>query len=91
MKALPALAALTPSAYPEYSAFVGSRMPLPRVGFHASHEQFSPRELMKLAQRAEQAKFDVASCFAEPLKVMTSLTVGARRISVMPTTTSTQK
>src|SRR3954469_16932930 len=29
----------------------------PMIGFHASHEQFSPRLLLDLAQRAEQAGF----------------------------------
>lgn len=28
-----------------------------KLGFHASHEQFSPRHLLELAQRAEQAGF----------------------------------
>jgi coenzyme F420-dependent glucose-6-phosphate dehydrogenase len=35
---------------------------MPRIGFHASHEQFAPRELLDLVQRAEQAKFAVAMC-----------------------------
>ena len=30
------------------------------LGFHASHEQFKPSELIKLVQRAEQAGFDAA-------------------------------
>jgi coenzyme F420-dependent glucose-6-phosphate dehydrogenase len=32
----------------------------PRIGFHASHEQFPPSELLALAQAAEQAGFDCA-------------------------------
>jgi coenzyme F420-dependent glucose-6-phosphate dehydrogenase len=35
---------------------------MPRIGYHASHEQFSPRELLTLAQCAEQAGFDAAMC-----------------------------
>jgi hypothetical protein len=30
----------------------------PRIGFHASHEQFAPSELLALARVAEQAGFD---------------------------------
>jgi coenzyme F420-dependent glucose-6-phosphate dehydrogenase len=33
-----------------------------RVGFHASHEQFSPRELLELVGRAERAGFGAAMC-----------------------------
>ena len=33
-----------------------------RIGFHASHEQFTPGELLELVQRAEQAGFDAAMC-----------------------------
>lgn len=32
----------------------------PRIGFHASHEQFPPSELLSLAQAAEAAGFDCA-------------------------------
>ena len=32
----------------------------PRIGFHASHEQFQPSELLALARAAEQAGFDCA-------------------------------
>ena len=32
------------------------------VGFHASHEQFPPSELLRLVQRAEQAGFQAAMC-----------------------------
>lgn len=32
------------------------------VGFHASHEQISPRQLLLDVQRAEQAGFDAAMC-----------------------------
>ena len=32
----------------------------PRIGFHASHEQFPPSELLPLARAAEQAGFDCA-------------------------------
>jgi probable non-F420 flavinoid oxidoreductase len=32
----------------------------PRIGFHASHEQFPPSELLSLAQSAEVAGFDCA-------------------------------
>src|SRR5690606_13119750 len=31
-----------------------------RIGYHASHEQFSPRELLQLARQAEQAGFAAA-------------------------------
>jgi coenzyme F420-dependent glucose-6-phosphate dehydrogenase len=33
---------------------------VPRIGFHASHEQFAPSELLRLAQAAERAGFDCA-------------------------------
>ena len=33
-----------------------------RVGFHASHEQISPRQLLADVQHAEQAGFDMAMC-----------------------------
>ena len=33
-----------------------------RIGFHASHEQFPPSELLALARRAEAAGFDAAMC-----------------------------
>lgn len=33
-----------------------------RVGFHASHEQIAPGQLLKDVQRAEQAGFDMAMC-----------------------------
>ncbi len=33
-----------------------------RIGYHASHEQFSPSELLRLVQAAEDAGFDVAKC-----------------------------
>ncbi|HET9772412.1 MAG TPA: TIGR03885 family FMN-dependent LLM class oxidoreductase [Acidimicrobiia bacterium] len=32
------------------------------VGFHASHEQMSPRALLDAVQRAEEAGFDAATC-----------------------------
>ena len=32
-------------------------MALARIGFHASHEQFPPSELLRLVQAAEQAGF----------------------------------
>jgi probable non-F420 flavinoid oxidoreductase len=32
------------------------------VGFHASHEQLSPRKLLDAVQRAEEAGFDAAMC-----------------------------
>jgi len=32
------------------------------VGFHASHEQLSPRALLRAVQRAEEAGFDAAMC-----------------------------
>ena len=35
---------------------------MPRIGFHASHEQFPPSELLDLVRAAEQAGFDAASC-----------------------------
>ena len=33
-----------------------------RYGFHASHEQISPRQLLADVQHAEQAGFDIAMC-----------------------------
>ena len=33
-----------------------------RIGFHASHEQISPRQLLVDVQRAEAAGFDMAMC-----------------------------
>jgi coenzyme F420-dependent glucose-6-phosphate dehydrogenase len=33
---------------------------MPRIGFHASHEQFSPSELLRLVEAAEAAGFDCA-------------------------------
>jgi coenzyme F420-dependent glucose-6-phosphate dehydrogenase len=33
-----------------------------KIGYHASHEQFSPRELLDLVRTAEQAGFEVAMC-----------------------------
>lgn len=35
---------------------------MPIVGFHASHEQLSPRALLAAVQRAEDAGFDAAMC-----------------------------
>ena len=35
-------------------------MSRPRIGFHASHEQFPPSELLALARAAEEAGFDCA-------------------------------
>ncbi|RIV37066.1 TIGR03885 family FMN-dependent LLM class oxidoreductase [Micromonospora radicis] len=35
---------------------------MPAYGFHASHEQFRPSELLRLAVAAEQAGFDRAMC-----------------------------
>lgn len=32
------------------------------VGYHASHEQFAPSELLRLVRKAEQAGFDCAMC-----------------------------
>lgn len=32
------------------------------IGYHASHEQFAPRELLDLVQLAERAGFDAAMC-----------------------------
>jgi probable non-F420 flavinoid oxidoreductase len=32
------------------------------IGYHASHEQFAPGELLELTARAEQAGFDAAMC-----------------------------
>ncbi|MFC7544435.1 TIGR03885 family FMN-dependent LLM class oxidoreductase [Siccirubricoccus deserti] len=34
--------------------------PVPRIGFHASHEQFPPSELLALVREAEAAGFDCA-------------------------------
>ena len=36
--------------------------PRMRIGYHASHEQFSPRELLDLVRAAEEARFEVAMC-----------------------------
>ena len=33
-----------------------------RIGYHASHEQYSPGELLRLVQRADQAGFQSAMC-----------------------------
>jgi probable non-F420 flavinoid oxidoreductase len=33
-----------------------------RIGYHASHEQFAPDELLALARRAEECGFDAAMC-----------------------------
>ncbi|HVM29890.1 MAG TPA: TIGR03885 family FMN-dependent LLM class oxidoreductase [Candidatus Limnocylindrales bacterium] len=35
---------------------------MPLIGYHASHEQFSPSELLQYVQAAEQAGFDGAMC-----------------------------
>jgi probable non-F420 flavinoid oxidoreductase len=35
---------------------------MPLIGYHASHEQFPPSELLKLAVLAEQSGFDVINC-----------------------------
>lgn len=35
---------------------------MPSIGYHASHEQFSPRDLLRWVRRAEQAGFDAAMC-----------------------------
>src|SRR5688572_21257825 len=35
---------------------------MPDIGYHASHEQFSPRELLDLAQEAERAGFAACMC-----------------------------
>jgi len=35
---------------------------MPFIGFHASHEQFTPSRLLKCVQRAEQAGFQAAMC-----------------------------
>src|SRR4029453_6371411 len=35
---------------------------MPAFGFHASHEQVHPRELLAAVQRAEEAGFDAAMC-----------------------------
>ena len=37
-------------------------MARPRIGFHASHEQFGPDRLLRLVQSAEAAGFDAAMC-----------------------------
>src|SRR3712207_2583518 len=34
------------------------------IGYHASHEQFPPSELLRLVQLAEQTGFTAASCSA---------------------------
>lgn len=35
---------------------------MPRIGYHASHEQFAPEDLLELVQRAESAGFTAAMC-----------------------------
>jgi probable non-F420 flavinoid oxidoreductase len=35
---------------------------MPRIGFHASHEQVSPRQLLADVQQAERGGFDMAMC-----------------------------
>src|SRR5687767_6410272 len=35
---------------------------MPRVGYHASHEQFSPGDLLRYVQLAEKAGFQSAMC-----------------------------
>jgi probable non-F420 flavinoid oxidoreductase len=35
---------------------------MPEIGYHASHEQFSPSELLRCVQQAEQAGFHGAMC-----------------------------
>ena len=35
---------------------------MPRVGYHASHEQFAPADLIRYVQLAEQAGFRSAMC-----------------------------
>lgn len=35
---------------------------MPQYGYHASHEQFAPSELLQLAKRAADAGFDTAMC-----------------------------
>jgi coenzyme F420-dependent glucose-6-phosphate dehydrogenase len=35
---------------------------MPLIGYHASHEQFTPRELLGLVQQAERAGFAAAMC-----------------------------
>src|SRR5687768_10449511 len=37
-------------------------MTMAHFGYHASHEQFAPSELLSCVQLAEQAGFDVAMC-----------------------------
>lgn len=35
---------------------------MPRIGYHASHEQYAPGDLLRLVQRAEAAGFQSAMC-----------------------------
>jgi alkanesulfonate monooxygenase SsuD/methylene tetrahydromethanopterin reductase-like flavin-dependent oxidoreductase (luciferase family) len=35
---------------------------VPTIGYHASHEQFPPGELLELAMLAERAGFGAAMC-----------------------------
>ena len=35
---------------------------MPKIGYHASHEQFAPRDLLEWVQAAEQAGFALAMC-----------------------------
>jgi G6PDH family F420-dependent oxidoreductase len=35
---------------------------VPRIGYHASHEQFPPSTLLRLVKAAEQAGFQAAKC-----------------------------
>jgi probable non-F420 flavinoid oxidoreductase len=41
---------------------LGYRPPMTRFGFHASHEQIPPAQLLADAQRAEEAGFELAMC-----------------------------
>jgi probable non-F420 flavinoid oxidoreductase len=41
---------------------MGTSLAMVRIGFHASHEQISPRDLLAAVKRAEGAGFDAAMC-----------------------------
>lgn len=41
---------------------MGCTVGMVRIGFHASHEQISPRQLLADVQHAEQAGFTMAMC-----------------------------
>jgi coenzyme F420-dependent glucose-6-phosphate dehydrogenase len=47
---------------PKRGARYGRDMGHPRIGYHASHEQFAPSELLRFVRLAAEAGFDAAMC-----------------------------